>query len=30
MFVCHFVDPDLSVEIFFEKEETAENGGVYF
>ena len=30
MFVYHFVDPDLRVEIFFEKEGSAENGGVDF
>ena len=29
-FVCHFVDPDLRVDIFFEKEGSAENGGVDF
>ena len=23
MFICHFADPDLEVEIFFEKEEAA-------
>ena len=28
--VSHFVDPDLRVEIFFEKEGAAENGGVDF
>ena len=28
--VSHFVDPDLRVEIFFEKERAAENGGVDF
>ena len=26
MFAYHFVDPDLRVEIFFQKEGTAENG----
>ena len=26
MFVYHFVDPDLRINIFFEKEVTAENG----
>ena len=30
MFVYHFVDPDLRVETFFEKDEAAENGGVDF
>ena len=30
MFVYHFIDPDLMVEIFFEKERAAENGGVEF
>ena len=30
MFVYHFIDPDLMVEIFFEKEGAAENGGVEF
>ena len=30
MFVSHFVDPDLRVEIFFEEEGSAENGGVDF
>ena len=30
MFVYHFVDPDLRVEIFFEKEGAAENGSVDF
>ena len=30
MFVSHFVDPDLRVEILFEKEEAAENGSVGF
>ena len=30
MFVYHFVDPDLRVEIFFNKEGTAENGGIDF
>ena len=30
MFVYHFVDPDLKVEIFFEKDRAAENGGVDF
>ena len=30
MFVYHFVDPDLRVEIYFEKERSAENGGVNF
>ena len=30
MFIYHFVDPDLRVEIFFEKDETPENGGVDF
>ena len=30
MFVHHFVDPDLRIETFFEKEGTAENEGVDF
>ena len=30
MFVYHSVDPDLSVEIIFRKEGTAENGGIDF
>ena len=30
MFVYHFVDPELRIEIFFQKEGTAENGGVDF
>ena len=30
MFVYHFVDPDLRVEIIFRKEGTAENGRIYF
>ena len=30
MIVYHFVDPDLRVETFFEKDETAENGGLDF
>ena len=30
MFVYHFVDPDLRVEIIFRKEVTAENGGTDF
>ena len=30
MFVYHFVDPDLKVEIFFEKEGAAENVGINF
>ena len=30
MFVYHFVDPDLRVEIFFEKEGAAENVGINF
>ena len=30
MFVYHFVDPDLRLEIFFEKEGAAENGSVDF
>ena len=30
MFVCHFVDLDLRVEVFFKKEGTAENGGIDF
>ena len=30
MFVYHFVDPDLRVEIIFRKEGTAENGGIDF
>ena len=30
MFVYHFVDSDLKIEIFFEKEGLAENGGVDF
>ena len=28
MFVYHFVDPDLSVDIIFRKEGTAENRGI--
>ena len=28
MFVDHFVDPDLRLETFFEKDGAAENGGV--
>ena len=30
MFVYHFVDPDLRVEIFFEIEESAKNGSLDF
>ena len=30
MSIYHFVDPDLSVETFFEKDEAAENGDVDF
>ena len=30
MFVYHFVDPDLMVKMFFEKEGAAENGDVDF
>ena len=30
MFVTHFADPDLMVEIFFKKEEAAENGSIDF
>ena len=30
MFVYHFVDPDLRVEIIFRKEGTVENGGIDF
>ena len=30
MFVYQFIDPDLKVEIFFEKEGAAKNGGVAF
>ena len=30
MFVYHFVDPDLRVEIIFRKEGAAENGGIAF
>ena len=30
MFVYHFVDPDLRVEIIFRKERTAENRGIDF
>ena len=30
MLVYHFVDSYLRVEIFFEKEGTTENGGIYF
>ena len=30
MLVYHFVDPDLSVETFFEKDGEAENGAVDF
>ena len=30
MFVYHFVNPDLRVEIIFRKEETAENGDIDF
>ena len=26
IFVCHFVDPNLKVEVIFRKEGTAENG----
>ena len=30
MFVSHFVDPDLRMEIFFKKEGTLKNGGINF
>ena len=30
MFVYHFVDPDLRVETFFEKDRVAENGSIDF
>ena len=30
MFIYHFVDPDLKVETFFEKDGAEENGGVDF
>ena len=30
MFVYHFVDPDLKVEVVFRKVGTAENGGINF
>ena len=30
IFVYHFVDPDLKVDVIFRKEGTAENGGVDF
>ena len=30
MFNYHFVDPDLKVETFFQKDEEAKNGGVDF
>ena len=30
MFVFHFVDPDLRVEILFRKEGTTENGDIHF
>ena len=30
MFVYHFVDPDLMVEIIFRKEQTTENGRIDF
>ena len=30
MFVYHFLNPDLRVEIIFRKEGTAENGGIDF
>ena len=30
MFVYHFVNPDLRVEIIFRKERTAENGRIDF
>ena len=30
MFDCHFVDPCLGVETFFEKDEAAENWGLDF
>ena len=30
MFVYHFLNPDLRLEIFFKKEGAAENGGVDF
>ena len=30
MFVNHFVDPDLRVQVIFRKEGTEENGGIHF
>ena len=30
MFVYQFVEPDLRIEVFFEKDGAAENGGVDF
>ena len=30
MFIYHFVDPDLRVETFFQKDEEVKNGGVDF
>ena len=30
IFVYHFVDPDLKVEVIFKKEGKAENGGIDF
>ena len=30
IFVYHFVDPDLKVEVIFRKEGIAENGGIDF
>ena len=30
MFLYYFVDPDLTVEIIFRKERTAESGGINF
>ena len=30
MFIYYFVDPDLRVETFFEKDGAAENGGIDF
>ena len=30
MYVYYFVDPDLRVETFFEKDGAAENGRIYF
>ena len=30
IFVYHFVDPDVKVEVIFKKEGTTENGGINF